>query len=629
MIRRCLVSVTFLLFSATFAEAKTYIVVLSQKAPVTAADVSAAGGTLRERFADHLVVDLPPDSVETLRSNPGVKYLEVVGEPQETRSPEPVLPRTRAHADWAPPAWSSGEYKYDGSGNIYAIGTSTNPSGEGSTNTYTYDLNSRLKSWAGPGSWGESYTYDVYGNMTQKTIGTTTVNMPVSVSTNQLTAETYDVAGNRLTATAQSHAYAYDAVNMLTKDQKGSSVASWDVYTADDERIGVLTGDSWTWSLRGFDHEVLRQFKSSSSNPTSPWVWVEDYIYRGNVLLASERVPEEGGRRQFHLDHLGTPRMITSPSGTLIALHDLTPFGSDMSACNQETSAGFDREEPRRFTAHERDFVSDPCDTTVLDYMHARGYAPILARFLSADPIGGNPRAPDSFNQYVYAQNNPTILVDPRGMLGMTLSARASGWDSLFYPGFIPSMAGGSCGTCDPTSSLSVASYGFFADVASGQFALIPGGGLEDVEDSRTLGPTLQGAAAFADGFNPFGKPLSSFYGDGSVAGTEYSYWIGLGTFQAMVLASTWGGSASAETVTVTHWGSEGLESGDWVMLGGNNVRNWVFSGKMQWWGANRFSSLASGQEFRVAASALRFPSEGGVLTTLVKAWLGQRLFIP
>lgn len=196
--------------------------------------------------------------------------------------------------------------------------------------------------------------------MTSKTSNGSTMNMPVYTASNHLTSESYDIAGNRTSSsTSPSHVYGYDSANMMVKDQEATSAASYYVYTADDERIGVLNGDSWTWSLRGFDHEVLRQFKSVNSAPTSPWTWVEDYVYHGSLLLASERVPEEGGRRQFHLDHLGTPRMITSPSGVLIAYHDLTPYGTDMSQCNQETSAGFDREEPRRLTGHERDFASD------------------------------------------------------------------------------------------------------------------------------------------------------------------------------------------------------------------------------------------------------------------------------
>lgn len=412
-----LVSVLLFAVCTVTLSAKPYIVVLSGKSPVTPATMSATGGSVIERFADHLIVDLPPDGVELLCHDPGVKYLELIGE-AEPRSSEPLASnpsRARIEA-WTPPAWSSGAYNYDGTGNIYAIGTASSPASDGTRNTYTYDLNSRLATWTGPGSWSESYTYDEYGNMTAKTMGASTMNMPVTTATNHLTAESYDTAGNRTSSsTSPSHAYAYDSVNMIVKDQEGASAANWYVYTADDERIGVLSGDNWTWSLRGSDHEVLRQFKSVNSAPSSAWTWVEDYVYRGSQLLASERVPEEGGRRQFHLDHLGTPRMITSPSGVLIALHDLTPFGSDMSQCNQETGVGFDREEPRRFTGHERDFAADGCDLTALDYIHARQYNGVTARFLSVDRLDGAAGAPQTWNRYAYALNSPIRKLDVDG----------------------------------------------------------------------------------------------------------------------------------------------------------------------------------------------------------------------
>jgi RHS repeat-associated protein len=412
-----LVSVLLFAVCTTTLSAKPYIVVLSGKSPVTAATVGAAGGSVVERFADHLVVDLPPDGAELLRHDPGVKYLELIGEAEPRSAEPPASSPSRARIEaWTPPTWSSGTYNYDGAGNIYAIGTADSPASDGTRNTYTYDVNSRLATWTGPGSWSESYTYDLYGNMTAKTMGASTMNMPVTTASNHLTAESYDTAGNRTSSsTSPSHAYAYDSVNMMVKDQEGTSAANWYVYTADDERIGVLNGDNWTWSLRGSDHEVLRQFRSVNSAPSSAWTWVEDYVYRGGLLLASERVPEEGGRRQFHLDHLGTPRMITSPSGALIALHDLTPFGSDMSQCNQETGVGFDREEPRRFTGHERDFAADGCDPTVLDYMHARGYSVSTARFASLDSHTGTSTAPQSWNRYGYGEGNPIKYIDTDG----------------------------------------------------------------------------------------------------------------------------------------------------------------------------------------------------------------------
>ncbi|NJL26803.1 MAG: RHS repeat-associated core domain-containing protein [Thermoanaerobaculia bacterium] len=69
----------------------------------------------------------------------------------------------------------------------------------------------------------------------------------------------------------------------------------------------------------------------------------------------------------------------------------------------------------KKFTGHERG--SNGTGTAGdLDYMHARYCSPTLGRFLSFDPIGGNPRAPQSWNRYSYALNSPINYTDPEGL---------------------------------------------------------------------------------------------------------------------------------------------------------------------------------------------------------------------
>jgi RHS repeat-associated protein len=190
------------------------------------------------------------------------------------------------------------------------------------------------------------------------------------------------------------------------------------VYTASHERIGVLQDSNWTWSLRDPGGKVLRQYRSSSTNPSASWVWIEDFVYRDGLLLGSERVAEEGGRRHYHLDHLGTPRLVTGANGSAISEHDVLPFGEERTTIGQHQARGYDREEPLRFTGHERDFDSDtPNDSSsYIDYMHARYYATEPGRFLSPDPILGSLLQPQSWNRYAYVFDNPLNFLDPTGM---------------------------------------------------------------------------------------------------------------------------------------------------------------------------------------------------------------------
>ena len=47
--------------------------------------------------------------------------------------------------------------------------------------------------------------------------------------------------------------------------------------------------------------------------------------------------------------------------------------------------------------------------------MHGRLYDPVSARFLSADPVMGNPLSTQRWNKYAYVENSPMRLVDPSG----------------------------------------------------------------------------------------------------------------------------------------------------------------------------------------------------------------------
>jgi RHS repeat-associated protein len=66
-----------------------------------------------------------------------------------------------------------------------------------------------------------------------------------------------------------------------------------------------------------------------------------------------------------------------------------------------------------KFTGHERDVLGN--DPHTLDDMHARYYSPTVGRFLSVDPVLGNPQAPQSWNRYAYVMNNPMNRTDPTG----------------------------------------------------------------------------------------------------------------------------------------------------------------------------------------------------------------------
>jgi hypothetical protein len=168
----------------------------------------------------------------------------------------------------SPSVWCSGAYQYDGSGNIKAIGA----------DTYRYDEFGRLVSGtadmqrSGVAS-EQDYTYDVFGN--RKTVsraagsvgcfGPCEIDAKADPYTNHLNTNsaTYDDAGNL--KTIDNATYSYDAAGSLNRATVGSDDRQF-VYTADDERIAIRQGVSWTWTVRGLDQKVLREFTSLEVN---------------------------------------------------------------------------------------------------------------------------------------------------------------------------------------------------------------------------------------------------------------------------------------------------------------------------------------------------------------------------
>ena len=312
--------------------------------------------------------------------------------------------------------WSSGvSYTYDGSGNITAAGA----------DQFVYDTLNRIKVSTVAGE-KRTYTYDAYGNRTacQKADGTACEQAaPVDTSTNRINAAgvQYDGAGNLTSANGRT--YTYDALNTLTTETYGNSKREY-VYAAGGERIAVhdVAGQWWNWTVRGLDGKVLREFTSRDGSNgalgTNDWKWTKDYIWRDGLLLATVQ-PNAAGTGtttyHYHLDHLGTPRMVTDSNGFVVGLHDYHPFGSE--AANPVNESPLTA---MKFTGHERDTIAGQNDA--LDYMHARFYNSQWGRFLSVDPVLGTPNRPQSWNRYVYVENNAINRLDPTGKCGESAS---------------------------------------------------------------------------------------------------------------------------------------------------------------------------------------------------------------
>jgi len=302
--------------------------------------------------------------------------------------------------DSGPVVWSTGEYVYDGAGNIAAIGG----------RKLTYDGENRLVQFTGTGGLSDqTYSYDVYGNQTSNTLAGT---IAVNSGTNRLSGNsaTYDEAGNLTQLqpinSASTVQYSYDAFNMIQEVKVGGAVVSQYVYTADDERVRIdqppysLTH----WTLRDLDGKELRDVQRQGTT----WSLMRDYVYRDGKLLAN-LTPT--GAEYNSLDHLGSPRLVTNQNGQKIGYHEYYPFGVEAFTAGSVAEGS-----SRHFTGHERD--ADPTNGNKdVDYMHARFYTATMGRFLSVDPVMETEKAgePLQWNRYAYVMNNPINQTDPTG----------------------------------------------------------------------------------------------------------------------------------------------------------------------------------------------------------------------
>jgi RHS repeat-associated protein len=317
--------------------------------------------------------------------------------------------------------WSTGAYSYDGSGNVTTIGPGT----DGYTDTYGYDLHGRLLS-STTRAVAQTFTYDPLGNL--RFVGNasgTGLSMPINPVTNRIDGTDpigsnvvtagYDEAGNETVHNGTYH-YAFDGAGMVATLTEGGRAERY-LYDADDQRIASVSAGGptqrWRYTLRDLDAHFVREYVDDVTAGTHAWRWTRDYVHAGGRPVGTIAAKGAGGgeeRRHFHLDHLGTPRLITADDGTILSRRSLLPFGEEITTP--------DESEVIAFTGHERDYAPGT-DTNDLDYMHARYYAPRMGRFLSVDPgKDRDPHQPQSWNMYAYVRNNPLIATDPTGQWG-------------------------------------------------------------------------------------------------------------------------------------------------------------------------------------------------------------------
>ncbi|HEX6046786.1 MAG TPA: RHS repeat-associated core domain-containing protein [Pyrinomonadaceae bacterium] len=258
-----------------------------------------------------------------------------------------------------------------------------------------------------------AYGYDRYGNRTQS--ANATLGLPAISSSDYDTSNnnnrfvssvaTYDAAGNITTdAKFRSLTYAYDANGR----QKSATNGTWtqtQVYDCAGQRVQTTVGSTTRTMVYDAFGQTVAEYSGASLE--------RENIYRGAALLATY----EAGTstlRYVLTDAQGSTRTILNSSGAVTARHDYLPFGEEIGAGIglRTTGQGFGATDTNRqkYGLTERD------DTSGLDHTWWRKYENKSGRWTSPDPLRGTIDAPQTFNAYAYAANDPVNFVDPNGL---------------------------------------------------------------------------------------------------------------------------------------------------------------------------------------------------------------------
>jgi RHS repeat-associated protein len=263
------------------------------------------------------------------------------------------------------------------------------------TQTYGYDWLNRLTGMNETSGWSEAFSYDPYGNRTGGS--SSSPYMPLQIPT-------INAQSNKISAANHS----YDPVGNLTQGLGADGLVKTYTYDAEN-RLATYNGSAATYRYDGDGRRVKKVVGSATT------VFVYDAHGQMVAEYSNQAPPTSGGTSYVTADHLGSTRLVTDSTGTVIARHDYAPFGEEISSViggrGGVVGYGADEGLRQKFTAKERDSESG------LDFFSERYFSSAQGRFTSEDPevIPRDITNPQVWNKYAYTLNNPLKNVDPDG----------------------------------------------------------------------------------------------------------------------------------------------------------------------------------------------------------------------
>ena len=296
------------------------------------------------------------------------------------------------------------QYNYSATQNNGRI-TSSNDYVTGENVSYTYDAVNRLTGASAGSMWGETYSYDGFGNLTGKNVTqppAPTLGVSYDANNRQV-GLTYDANGNQSMDAQGATYYNWNVENRLAQAWQwgGLEATTWYSYDPWGRRVmkdvnldpgdNGYMGGAWEFYFYGITGQKLATV-SCSYLGSQPNCYMRPYnVYFGGKLVMTTDMGA------VVTDRLGSVRNSGGVS------YSYFPYGEERTVTPDDTE---------KFGTYLRDGPGQ-------DYARQRYYNNGTGRFWNVDPGGiktADPSTPISLNRYAYVNGDPVNSNDRHGL---------------------------------------------------------------------------------------------------------------------------------------------------------------------------------------------------------------------